>query len=186
MARVCGWIERHQLLPNSYVQGIVFASAGFQARAAFVAGRYGERGWCYFFPLAILLKTPVVTLLLVLAGCGFCAIHRRNFPRNELFILLPLGIYLAATMTARINIGLRHVPLLYPWAILASGKAAVAPLARRRGAWMLAGLVAVAGLEVAMVAPHYLAFFNQLAGGPAQGPAYLVDSNLDWARISGG
>jgi len=32
------------------------------------------------------------------------------------------------------------------------------------------------------VSPHYLAFFNELAGGPAGGYRYLVDSNLDWGQ----
>ncbi len=32
------------------------------------------------------------------------------------------------------------------------------------------------------IAPHYLAFFNELAGGPAGGYCYLVDSNLDWGQ----
>jgi len=35
------------------------------------------------------------------------------------------------------------------------------------------------------VAPHYLAFFNELAGGPAGGYRYLVDSNLDWGQNLG-
>ncbi|MCS7179706.1 MAG: hypothetical protein N0A03_10680, partial [Anaerolineae bacterium] len=30
--------------------------------------------------------------------------------------------------------------------------------------------------------PHYLAFFNELAGGPYGGHHYLVDSNLDWGQ----
>jgi hypothetical protein len=30
--------------------------------------------------------------------------------------------------------------------------------------------------------PHYLAFFNVLAGGPANGPAILADSNIDWGQ----
>ena len=32
------------------------------------------------------------------------------------------------------------------------------------------------------VHPHYLAYFNELAGGPAGGYRYLVDSNLDWGQ----
>lgn len=32
------------------------------------------------------------------------------------------------------------------------------------------------------VAPDYLAFFNEFAGGPAGGYRYLVDSNLDWGQ----
>ena len=34
----------------------------------------------------------------------------------------------------------------------------------------------------ALVHPHYLAYFNELAGGPRNGYKYLVDSNLDWGQ----
>ena len=30
--------------------------------------------------------------------------------------------------------------------------------------------------------PHYLAYFNELIGGPKNGYKYLVDSNLDWGQ----
>src|SRR5262245_53411722 len=36
--------------------------------------------------------------------------------------------------------------------------------------------------ESASITPHYLAFFNALAGGPGRGPEYLVDSNIDWGQ----
>ena len=32
------------------------------------------------------------------------------------------------------------------------------------------------------VYPHFTAFFNRAAGGPANGPRYLLDSNLDWGQ----
>lgn len=32
------------------------------------------------------------------------------------------------------------------------------------------------------VYPHYLAYFNELAGGPRNGYQSLVDSNLDWGQ----
>ena len=30
--------------------------------------------------------------------------------------------------------------------------------------------------------PHYLAYFNEIAGGPSRGYRCLVDSNLDWGQ----
>lgn len=36
--------------------------------------------------------------------------------------------------------------------------------------------------DVVRVHPHYLTYFNQLAGGPAGGHQYAVDSNLDWGQ----
>jgi hypothetical protein len=37
-------------------------------------------------------------------------------------------------------------------------------------------------VESFAVRPHYLAFFNALAGGPSQGYRHLVDSSLDWGQ----
>jgi hypothetical protein len=36
--------------------------------------------------------------------------------------------------------------------------------------------------ESAAIRPDYLAYFNQLAGGPAQGYRHLADSSLDWGQ----
>jgi hypothetical protein len=43
---------------------------------------------------------------------------------------------------------------------------------------LLAAHVASAGLA----RPHYLSYFNTLAGGSAQGYRWLVDSNVDWGQ----
>ena len=43
-------------------------------------------------------------------------------------------------------------------------------------------LIAWQGIESFAVRPHYLAYFNQLAGGPDQGYRRLVDSSLDWGQ----
>ena len=34
----------------------------------------------------------------------------------------------------------------------------------------------------AKIFPHYLTFFNELAGGPDNGHKILIDSNLDWGQ----
>jgi hypothetical protein len=41
-------------------------------------------------------------------------------------------------------------------------------------AWYAAGTL--------RVHPHYLAYFNEIAGGPARGYHRLVDSSLDWGQ----
>ena len=50
---------------------------------------------------------------------------------------------------------------------------------------MKGGLAALALwyiISSASIFPHYLAYFNELIGGPGQGYKYLVDSNLDWGQ----
>jgi hypothetical protein len=51
----------------------------------------------------------------------------------------------------------------------------------------LAGVVTLALLawhvaESVAIRPNYLAYFNQLAGGPSQGYKHLADSSLDWGQ----
>jgi hypothetical protein len=44
------------------------------------------------------------------------------------------------------------------------------------------GLLAWHLVESVSVRPNYLAYFNQLAGGPAEGYKHLADSSLDWGQ----
>ena len=37
-------------------------------------------------------------------------------------------------------------------------------------------------LEVILVFPHYLSYFNEIAGATANGYKYAVDSNYDWGQ----
>lgn len=57
-----------------------------------------------------------------------------------------------------------------------------AAISQGRKACMYVLLLAWLSLGALRIAPHYLAFFNELAGGPARGYRYLVDSNLDWGQ----
>jgi hypothetical protein len=45
-----------------------------------------------------------------------------------------------------------------------------------------AGALAWSVASSLWVYPHSLSYFNEAAGGPAKGPAHLVDSNIDWGQ----
>jgi len=49
----------------------------------------------------------------------------------------------------------------------------------RASSVLFAGSLVIASFHIH---PHYLAFFNILAGGPRNGPHYLIDSNIDWGQ----
>lgn len=180
LARAVDWLADRRVLPNAYLEGFLLGQSKAKARAAYLAGRYSETGWWYYFPAAFLLKTPVT--LLALAGVGLYATGRRWRASwaDDIWLLVPIMVFMGTAITAKLNIGLRHVLPIYPFVILCAS-AAVARWwpTRRVGVWLVTGLAAV---ELAMVYPHCLAFFNVLAGGPANGGRYLADSNLDWGQ----
>jgi hypothetical protein len=98
-------------------------------------------------------------------------------------LLVLFGVYGVFSLASHLNIGHRHILPLYPVLfILVGGLAAPGLLAGARRTALVALLLAGLLLAHAGVAPHYLAYFNTLAGGPANGHRLLVDSSLDWGQ----
>lgn len=178
------------LLPEAYLYGYSWVVQSAQLRGAFLAGQYSLYGWVSFFPLAFWWKTPVALLAALAVGVGVF-VRRKPGPvgrwKDEAAAMAPLlvlfAVYWAFSLTSKLNIGHRHILPVYPTLfILAGGLAAPGLLAAWRRPVVMGALVA--GLLAAnfRVAPHYLAFFNVFAGGPANGHRLLVDSSLDWGQ----
>lgn len=188
--RVVQFCRDGRLLPEAFLYGYAWVVHWARARSAFLAGDYGYFGWVSFFPLAFLWKTSLALLVALVAGAG--AVLQRWRTRaggiaGDLTAVAPLLvlfiIYGGATLASHVNIGHRHILPLYPMLfILAGGLAAPGLLVRGRRGVLCTLLIAGQLLAHAGVAPHYLAFFNTLAGGPANGHRLLVDSSLDWGQ----
>ncbi len=143
---------------------------------AYLLGQVGSRGWWYYFPVVVAVKTPIAFLVLLGIGVGICW-KRRARPAYWLPLAFSLGILLPA-MTGHINIGVRHIlPVYMGFSIVAA--LAVLELTRsKRGgvaAVVLLLWIAAAG---AFSHPDYLAYFNEFVG--RQPERVLVDSDLDW------
>jgi len=185
LASIGEWIDAHHLLPNAYTQGFLLGQAKAQVRAAYLAGNYSIDGWWYYFPAAFLIKTPVALVILLVSGILVCATRWRHLGlKNEAFVVVPIALYLGSAMVARLNIGLRHILPIYPFVLLLAAAAVKELLdARKRGGWIVLGLLAVFwGSEFGRAYPSNLAFFNKFVGGPRNGYKYLADSNLDWGQ----
>lgn len=162
-----------------------------------------KQGGPAYFPLVYLLKEPLAWwLLLALAGASLIVRRGRHMgsPRHgswwvrhepEWVWVLWLAIYWAVSINSTLNIGVRHLLPVYPFTILlVSGRLAVvldwlrAHDRRRHAAFSLviALLLGWYSFETVRVHPYPLTYFNQLAGGPAGGYRYVVDSNLDWGQ----
>ena len=186
IARAMRPVIRHHLLPETYTYGLLSATAGAQARSSYLAGNISNRGRWWYFPIAIAVKTPLPALLLAASGLAVVW-RRRGKPLSVAdlaVIFAPPALYLAASMASQLNIGLRHVFPIFPFLYLLAGFAIRAlvtadRLATRVGAAVLAAWLAAGTLAVY---PHFLAYFNEAAGGPKNGTAWLADSNLDWGQ----
>lgn len=149
---------------------------------AYLMGMQSHDGWWYYFPVVFAVKTPlsVLALLALAAGIGLRRFRLRAVKLRWLVLLLPPLVYFAMCMHSRINLGVRHLLPVYPFLYAAAGAA----LMTGKRPVRVVSFMLMLGLTAESVAiyPHYLAFFNAAAGGPDNGPRYLVDSNLDWGQ----
>ena len=169
------------LVPEDYARGALFVMAHSEARSTFLLGELSDRGFPQYFLVTFLLKTPVP--LLLFTAFALARIGRLDRPAAA-FLWLPVLVYAAFTLTRGLQIGHRHLLPVYPFLFVAAGEAAARLWSWRRPAGL--ALAAVLGLWYAggtlRQHPHHLAYFNEIAGGPAKGWRLLVDSNLDWGQ----
>ena len=146
---------------------------------AYLHGELYRGGRWQFFVIALLIKTPLPTLLLLGAGIVFL-LRRRRWGSEAALWLLP-AVYYANALISDLNIGYRHILPVLPFIWLLAGSSVV--LLRQR--WQK---VAVAGLTGWLIVaalwlhPSYLAYFNELVGGPQNGRFWLTVSDLDWGQ----
>jgi len=175
-----GWLPRDF---TTAIQGKILQAE--EGHFAYLLGQYSEQGWWYYFPAAILFKTPLGVLLFVLAG-----LLTRPTRKTLVFVLLPPSLFLAAAMRSHVNIGIRHILIIYPFLFLLAGVGAARILSFRPASRAvslavsgLAGLLLLGHVvQAAAIAPHQLSFFNCLAGGSRNGHRVLIDSNFDWGQ----
>jgi|GEM_PF-363413 len=177
-------------LPYAYLQGIDMVSGDATAETwSYLRGRYSQTGFRSYFLWGFLVKVPLATqVLLGLALWLWCS-GRVRAPGAEEFLVVPvLFLLLYLSLCFRLDIGFRYfLPALPFLFVFASRVAAPRVLEAAEGGsvWRpLTAGVLLAWLAVSSFAihPHYLAYFNEIAGGPAHGWRWLIDSNLDWGQ----
>ena len=172
----------------SHWAGLVYQRANLtEGQTTFLAGeRYPGGHWLYF-PVTLLLKTPLPLLMATVFGL-IVAVRRGLGPGWRTWsLILPPVAYLGISMFTNLNIGHRHLLPILPFLTILAAQAA-RPLrdalaaGRTRWLWLGVGVVAWTVIGTASVFPHYLAYFNRLAGGPDGGYRYLADSSVDWGQ----
>jgi hypothetical protein len=171
---------------HAYLSGLnAVADHNAGGHSSYLLGMRSEKGWWYYFPVVFAVKSTmaalVATLLLLAAGL-WQAVRREWIPPMAMGLALPPLLYFVFSMTSGINIGMRHILPVYPFLYVG-----IAALLARYGTHHAAryAMIALAALQIGecvRITPDYLAFFNELSGGPGRGPEYLVDSNIDWGQ----
>jgi Dolichyl-phosphate-mannose-protein mannosyltransferase len=207
-----GVVLAHLSLPRELkdlINGIVAVKAhNDSGHLSYLLGRVSTTGWWNFYLVALAVKTPIP--LLVAGPAGVAWLARDGWRRHDPWALAPAVLVVTmltfASLFSRINIGIRHILVLYPflaigaayvtvraWRFLAARRSSApgAPAAgsppdairSRRAA--TAGTAVLLALVVWQLStlwsahPDYLPYFNEAVPHPER---VLVDSDLDWGQ----
>lgn len=152
---------------------------------AYLLGRNSEHGFLAFYPVALLVKTPLPFLTLLALSVPFVA-RRRAESWVAAATALAAGGILLVSLRSHVNLGIRHVFVLLPLGAVTIARAVDGALgawdgAKRRAAVAALAVLLVAELGIAIGArSKELGYFNALAG--ADPAAILLDSDLDWGQ----
>lgn len=170
---------------------------------AFLLGENSMRGWWWYFPVAFVLKTPLPLIILIAWGLLRFAFHVSRHPsfvvphltNHLVFWLFPL-FYVVSSLLSPLNIGYRHLLPVLPFLYIGIGSIGSKKYEVRSTKLVYLEpriqqpvvrftfyvLVAWHTISTLALAPNYLTFFNELAGGPKNGWRFLADSNTDWGQ----
>jgi len=169
----------------AYWNGLLYQTDYAVGKLTFALGRLKGGHWWWYFPFAFVIKNPLP--LLIGLAVGLAALIRRPFSWTRALTLgLFPALYTVMAMWQGPNIGYRHMLPVHPFIYLAVGGGvwqwgwSQRALPWRRRAACALGLWYA--LTVLRTFPYEIAYFNELAGGPANGHHYLIDSNLDWGQ----
>jgi 4-amino-4-deoxy-L-arabinose transferase-like glycosyltransferase len=142
-----------------------------------------DRSWLHAPSLlswaAWMIKAPLCLLAVSLCGAGLWKRSGRHRLAFFHFFLAGLMSFVAVLcMHAAVNT-VQLIPVALMLAGLAAGTAAIASMP-----FVVAGVILISAglLQTARAHPNYLAFFNSLAGGSAEGYHWLSDSDQDWGQ----
>jgi len=175
--------QRWHLLPQSYLYGLADVGITAEFSHSYLLGTIYPHGRWTYFPVAFAIKSSL-GLLILLALAGLVLMRSRIESWRELsFLIVPAAIYFFVAMGSGMNIGVRHILPVYPFLMILSGWAAWRLMQRqRRWAYVVAILLVWNVVSSARTFPVYLAYSNELWGGPSQTYRYLSDSNADWGQ----
>ena len=202
------WMAQNPVLRpfSQYFLGLLMATnRSATGNTTYFLGEISAAGWKNYFPIVYSIKEPlafhILTLIALLYAAWLIRLRqgfgeqikklknwlKSHFP--EFALLVFIGIYWLTSLTSSLNIGVRHLLPVFPFTFILVSLGTVKwiegikklPLKKMTTSFVsvLLGWYIISSLSCF---PYFLAYSNELTGGPDKTYIYTVDSNLDWGQ----
>jgi hypothetical protein len=174
-------------LPKVFVEGFdkQKADSDYAEFPSYFMGQWSVEGFRSYYLAAFCMKESIPFILLIITSLLLLVRNKgQSLARGELLLLLyvPLTLLFVLSFLNRLNVGVRYLLPAYPFLCIS-----IARLYEVARGWCTARLVlqllfVLHFASLLRITPHYTSYFNELAGGAADGYRYLIDSNIDWGQ----
>jgi len=203
LANLVSWMADKPILRSyaQYLLGLFMVlQRGAGGHTTYFLGEVSAAGWKNYFPIVYIIKEPLTFHILTAIALIYVSIlikkplWEKTYSRLigwlkkhfvEFSMLVFMAIYWVSSIASPLNIGVRHLLPVFPFTfLLVSGVINFWLKSPPFGIKYLFLLILILWQMVSIISiyPHFLAYFNELAGGPDRAYIYTVDSNLDWGQ----
>jgi len=183
--------------PLLYLHGARLVNADHVANyPTYLAGELKPPRVFSYFAIVYLLKEPLASILLALAGFALLLRSKTITLIGKLFLLVPPVIFFVGTSLLADALGIRYIMPVLPFAYLLAGLALVKlfTIVKKWGRWIAVACCLWLGAAVVGIYPDHLSYFNESAclfrdpaqigidGGSKCGPLWLDESNVDYGQ----
>jgi hypothetical protein len=177
-------------LPKIYLETL-FISQYYNAQglghgSIYLLGKLSQKGWWYYFPVAVALKFPISLFLLF--GLAVCVWAKNDEKRKRLtglsLLIPPLILFLFFSLFCTAQIGIRLLLPMLPFIYIFISQVVTCEsrkvtFAHKLGVSLLFVWFASSSLSFY---PHYTSYFNEFVWDRINIYKYLADSNVDWGQ----
>ncbi|MCX5666791.1 MAG: glycosyltransferase family 39 protein [Candidatus Omnitrophica bacterium] len=150
-------------------------------QSLFFMGHALSSGSKIYYAVLYFIRTPLASLLLLFSAIFLFKRRSKIGTLGNLFLILPIILIFLAASFSKLQGGLRYILPMYPFLFVWMGGLVTAEtkkIASRVVFYLLCFWYILASIAVY---PHYLAYFNELVGGPG-GFGYKITSDGDWGQ----
>jgi len=183
-AKAITLMARWKVLPESWLYGLADVRSVANTWPSYMFGKIYAHGVWFYFLVTFVIKATLATLIFLLLIVYAITTGKLRGWREILFLSLPPALYFCVAMTSNLNIGVRHILLVFIFILILAGGAAWSLIrSDRRWAWPIAILLLFHVVSSLRAFPtSYIPYANELWGGPANTYKYLTDSTTDWGQ----
>lgn len=172
-------------LPYTYVYGLISLKHQSEiGHLSYLGGIKARRNPLYF-PVMLVIKTPVGILGLLGLAAWLVRKKRLKISSDTASLAMFCAVFVAVASLGRINIGVRHVLPVFPFMVAFAARAAVlgwtCPLPTKHGRKVIAVFTMTASLAGVVAYPYLISHFNALVGGRWGGHRISVVGE-DWGQ----